>query len=140
MQADEEILADRLNQQPTIFRGCTSQELTTIGWVSAVFWIPFMVLLTGALGNFAVGFSIGGILIGVTMVVVATVFQRVKRGRPDGYYQQKIDCFLEDKGFRQSHYIRYTGYWSIGRTEYNDRLLKLYQFNQRQKAKKQRRQ
>lgn len=135
MFEDEEILADRLNQQPTIFRGCTSQELTTIAWVSAVVWIPICVFITGIFGNYAVGFSIGGIAIGLTMFVLATIFQKIKRGRPDGYYQQLIDCFLEDNGFRKSKFIRKTGLWSTGRTEYNDKRLKGYQNYLKQQQK-----
>ena len=126
MYDDDEILADRLNGQPTIFRGCTSQELTAIAILSTIFWIPVMVMVLGALGNYAAGFSIGAILIGATMFVVATIFQKIKRGRPEGYYQQQLECILEDQGLKRSHYIRRTGNWSLGRTERDNRLLQYY--------------
>lgn len=127
MYSGDEILADRLNGQPTIFRGCTSQELTAIAIISTLFWIPVMVMVLGALGNFAAGFSIGAILIGATMFVVATIFQKIKRGRPEGYYQQKLECIMEDRGLRKSHYIRRSGYWSLGRTKRDKSLYFYYQ-------------
>lgn len=114
----DEILADRLNEQPVIFRGCSSSELGAIAGLAAAVWIPVFVLIAGLLGNFAMGFSIGGIMIGVTVVVIATIFQKVKRNRPDGYYQHLLMCLLEDRGLWKSKFIRRTGYWSLGRTGY----------------------
>lgn len=120
----DEILADRLNVQPAIFRGCSSSELGTIAGLAAAVWIPICVIIAGLLGNFAIGFSIGGIMIGVTVVVVATIFQKVKRNRPDGYYQHLLMCFLEDWSIMRSKFIRRTGYWSLGRTGYYRREKK----------------
>lgn len=112
----EEILADRLNEQPAIFRGCSSTELGAISGIAAAIWIPVCVVVAGMLGNFAIGFSIGGIMIGVTVVVMATIFQKVKRNRPDGYYQHLLFCMLEDLGVWKSKFIRRSGFWSVGRT------------------------
>lgn len=117
LEQHNEILADRLNEQPTIFRGCSSQELVTIAWVSAVIWIPICVMLSSMLGYAMVGFSLGAIGVGCTVFVTATIFQKLKRGKPFGYYQQLFACFLEDKHIWRSKFIRKTGVWSLGRTE-----------------------
>jgi conjugative transfer region protein (TIGR03750 family) len=46
---------------------------------------------------------------------MASLFQRLKRGRPDGYYQQQFAIWLSDHGLRRSPFIRRTGAWDIGR-------------------------
>lgn len=117
LENKNEILADRLNEQPTIFRGCSSQELVTIVWVAAVIWIPACVVISTALGYAMVGFSIGAIGVGATVFVVATIFQKLKRGKPYGYYQQLLACFLEDKHIWRSKFVRRSGPWALGRTE-----------------------
>lgn len=117
MAADrDEILADRLNVQPAIFRGCSSSELGAIVGIGAAIWLPICVVVAGMLGNFAIGFSAAGIMIGVTVVIIATIFQKVKRNRPDAYYQHLLVCFFEDLGVWRSRFIRKTGYWALGRT------------------------
>lgn len=120
----DEILADRLNSQPSIFRGCSSAELGAIAGIAGAIWVPVCVIVAGMLGNFAIGFSIGGIMIGLTVVVMATIFQKIKRNRPDAYYQHLLACFLEDIGIWKSRFIRRTGYWGVGRSNYYPRPAK----------------
>jgi hypothetical protein len=35
-----------------------------------------------------------------TVVATASLFQRLKRNRPDGYYQQRFLIWLNDRGLR----------------------------------------
>lgn len=123
---EDEILADRLNAQPTIFRGCTSSELTVIAIFSAIVWIPVCLMVATALGNTVSGLTFGAIAIGMTMFIVATLFQKIKRGRPEGYYQQLIEIAMDKYGLKKAPYIRETGYWSIGRDKYYDQLYQSY--------------
>ncbi|MCH8250553.1 MAG: DUF3487 family protein, partial [Proteobacteria bacterium] len=58
-----------------------------------------------------------GIAIVLTVVITAAVFQRVKRGRPDGYYQQQFIIGLSKIRLRRSPFIRRDGSWAIGRSE-----------------------
>jgi conjugative transfer region protein (TIGR03750 family) len=62
------------------------------------------------------GFGLAGVGVVATVVVTATFFQRLKRNRPDGYYQQRFAIWLHDKGLRRSTLIRRSGTWDIGRT------------------------
>lgn len=112
-----EILADRLNEQPTIFRGCSSQELVMILWIATLVWIPLCVFFAALVGYTMVGFSLGGIGVGLTVFVVATIFQKLKRGKPIGYYHQVVTCMLHDKHIWRSKFIRHTGTWGIGREQ-----------------------
>jgi conjugative transfer region protein (TIGR03750 family) len=116
MSDPQEMLADRLNAEPVIFRGCSSSELGMIVVVSALIWLPLSLLLAWLFGAITMGFGIAGGGVVATVVVCATVFQRIKRGRPDGYYQQRIHIQLHDLGVRRSPWVRRSGAWDIGRT------------------------
>ena len=56
----------------------------------AVFvWLPLSVLLAWVLGAPSMGLGMAGIAIVLTVVITASVFQRIKRGRPDGYRDRR---------------------------------------------------
>ena len=112
----QEILADRLNSEPSIFRGCSSSELGMIVSLSVLVWLPLSLLLAWLLGAVTMGFGFAGVGVVVTVVACATIFQRIKRGRPEGYYQQQIQIYLHDFGLRRSPWVRSSGAWDIGRT------------------------
>ena len=116
MSDRDDILADRLNVEPVIFKGCSSSELGLIVGVAALVWLPVSLLLAGLMGAVTMGFGLAGVGVVGTVIVMASLFQRLKRGRPDGYYQQQISIWLADHGVRHSPFIRRSGAWDIGRT------------------------
>ena len=116
MSHRDDILADRLNVEPVIFKGCSSSELGVIVGVAALVWLPVSLLVAGLMGAVTMGFGLAGVGVVGTVIVMASVFQRLKRGRPDGYYQQQMSIWLSDHGLRHSPFIRRSGAWDIGRT------------------------
>ncbi|MCP5084466.1 MAG: TIGR03750 family conjugal transfer protein, partial [Alphaproteobacteria bacterium] len=86
MSNRDDILADRLNAEPAIFKGCSSSELGIIVGVAALIWLPVSLLLAGLLGAVTMGFGIAGMGVVATVIVMASLFQRLKRGWPDGHY------------------------------------------------------
>ncbi len=94
MTAHDDILADRLNAEPAIFKGCSSSELGVIVGVAALVWLPVSLLLAGLMGAVTMGFGLAGVGVVATVVVTASLFQRLKRNRPDGYYQQRFVIWL----------------------------------------------
>ncbi len=112
----DDILADRLNAEPVIFKGCSSSELGVIVGVAALVWLPVSLVLAGLMGAVTMGLGLAGVGVVATVVVTATLFQRLKRNRPDGYYQQRFIIWLHDRGLRRSRLIRRSGSWDIGRT------------------------
>ena len=116
MSRRDDILADRLNVEPVIFKGCSSSELGVIVGVAALVWLPVSLLLAGLMGAVTMGFGLAGIGVVGTVIVMASVFQRLKRGRPDGYYQQHVSIWFSDHGLRRAPFIRRSGAWDIGRT------------------------
>ena len=45
MSHRDDILADRLNVEPVIFKGCSSSELGALVGVAALVWLPGSLLL-----------------------------------------------------------------------------------------------
>jgi len=75
-------------------------------------------ILAGLAGAVTMGFGIAGVGIVATVLLMASLFQRLKRNRPDGYYQQQIVLWLDDRGLRRSPFVRRSGAWDIGRSAY----------------------
>ena len=118
MSNDHETLADRLNAEPAIFKGCSSSELGMIVGVAILVWLPLSLLLAWLLGAVTMGFGIAGVGVVATVVVMATLFQRIKRGRPEGYYQQWLRIRLQSMGLVRAPWVLRSGSWDIGRTQY----------------------
>jgi conjugative transfer region protein (TIGR03750 family) len=118
MSNDHETLADRLNAEPAIFKGCSSSELGMIVGLAIVVWLPLSLLLAWLLGAITMGFGIAGVGVVATVVVMATLFQRIKRGRPEGYYQQWLRIRLQKIGLYRTPWVLRSGSWDIGRTHY----------------------
>jgi len=116
MTERHDILADRLNAEPAIFKGCSSSELGIIVGVAALVWLPVSLILAGLAGAVTMGFGIAGVGIVATVLLMASLFQRLKRNRPDGYYQQQIVLWLDDRGLKRSPFVRRSGAWDIGRS------------------------
>lgn len=118
MSNDHETLADRLNAEPAIFKGCSSSELGMIVGLAVVVWLPLSLLLAWLLGAITMGFGIAGVGVVATVVVMATLFQRIKRGRPEGYYQQWLRIRLHTMGLYRTPWVLRSGSWDNGRTHY----------------------
>ena len=111
----QDVLADRLNAEPVIFRGCSASELGLIVAVAAAVWLPLSLLLAWLGGAVTMGFGFAGIGIVATVLGIASLFQRFKRNRPEGYYQQRCALWLDQKGLRRAPFISRSGTWDIGR-------------------------
>ena len=116
MAPHDDILADRLNAEPAIFKGCSSSELGVIVGLAALVWLPGSLLLAGLLGAVTMGFGLAGVGVVATVVATASLFQRLKRNRPDGYYQQRFILWLHARGLRRAPFVRRSGPWDIGRS------------------------
>ena len=113
--AGGELRAERLNCEPVVFKGCSSFELAVIAGVSALVWLPASLLLSALMGAITMGFGIAAIGVVASVVVLAGFFQRIKRNRPDGYYQQRFLIALDARGLHRSGFVRRAGAWDIGR-------------------------
>jgi conjugative transfer region protein (TIGR03750 family) len=116
MTERDDILADRLNVEPVIFKGCSASELGVIVGVAAAIWLPLSLLIAGLAGAITMGFGLSGIGVVATVLTTANLFQRLKRNRPCGYYQQRLLLWLDEVGLRRAPFVRRSGAWDIGRS------------------------
>lgn len=124
MQDSEEILesgfnpapvTDRVNIEPPILNGMAAGEAQYIGLVSAG--------LGGLLALVLQALTGGGILLLLLVIIVPLLclwygslyLQKVKRGRPDGFYIQMMHLHLASKGIVRPYFVLHKGYWDIGR-------------------------
>jgi conjugative transfer region protein (TIGR03750 family) len=115
--SETETLADRLNQEPVIFRGSTNSELGIILLCAVVFWVPFGFIVGALFGAVVMGLGISSLGVLITIVVGSTIFQRIKRGKPDNYYQHQVIIKLDQLKLRKSSLVLSSGNWDLGRTE-----------------------
>ena len=117
--ADEpvEFLPDRLNDEPAVFKGCSVSELTMLAIIAGVVWLPISLIVAAIFGAITMGFGMAGVGVVGTVVLAAGRFQKLKSGRPSGFYIQQFRCWLDSRGLIKAPYIRQSGYWDIGRTE-----------------------
>lgn len=109
------IIGTRMNAEPSILRGCSSTELMLVAGAATLFWLPVGIILAFVIGPVAIGLA-GALIVG-TVYVGGGVFQKVKRGRPDGYYQHWVDNQLHKLGLRRTNFIKpKKGALGLGRT------------------------
>ncbi len=118
MDDSSDTLADRLNQKPVIFRGSTHSELGLILLLATLFWLPVSLLIAACLGAIAMGLGLAMVGVLLTIVFGSTLFQRIKRGRPDYYYQHRLMIFLHRLGLRKTGLILNSEVWDLGRTDW----------------------
>jgi conjugative transfer region protein (TIGR03750 family) len=109
------LLAERLNTEPPVSRGCSVVEIVAILTGAVGVCLPTGAVLGFLSGATQLGLAVGVIAIVLTMAIVPSILQRMKRDRPHGYYQQWFALKLEDHGLRPTPYIRRIGGWDLGR-------------------------
>jgi conjugative transfer region protein (TIGR03750 family) len=109
------VLAARMNEEPSILRGCSSTELMLVACCAVAFWLPIAIVLAFFIGAVALGLA--GLMIVTTVYFGGGAFQKIKRGRPDGYYQHRVDLWLHRVGLRRSSFVVFDkGMLALGRT------------------------
>ena len=116
MADSHEVLADRLNAEPVIFRGCSSTELGVMAMLAIVLWLPLGFALAWSFDAATMGFGIAAVGVVASIVGLATLFQRIKRNRPEGYYQQWLRIRAHGLRLCRIPWVLRSGAWDLGRT------------------------
>jgi conjugative transfer region protein (TIGR03750 family) len=114
-----DLLAERLNLEPAVFRGYTDSELVTAIVLAALVCFPAGLVAGLVIGRVALGIGLGLIATLGLVVLGASRFQTWKRGRPEFWLQQRLALLLADYGRVQSPLLRYRGVMSLGRSGYD---------------------
>lgn len=114
---EHSLLGERLNTEPAVFRGCTASELVTLVLMASALWLPLGLIGGILIGKLAIGMALGVVALVGTLFVVPTIFQTLKRGKPDGHYQIRLRIWAAHCGFFfiKCDYILRNGVWGTGR-------------------------
>lgn len=104
----------RLDREPAVMWGCTVPELTVLLILGAVLGIP-VGIVTGMGGAGFMGLPIAGLIVYLVVRFGATRLRALKRGRPDYYYQHRLQRTLVRFGLKKPWYIAYSGAWDVRR-------------------------
>lgn len=114
-----DLLAERLNLEPAVFRGYTDSELVTAIVLSALVSFPAGLLAGLVVGRIALGIGLAMVATLGLVVLGASRFQEWKRGRPEFWLQQRAHLLLAEAGLVQSPLLRHRGVMSLGRSGYD---------------------
>lgn len=114
---EHHLLGERLNAGPAVFRGCTASELIALVAIASGAWLPLGLIAGLLMGKLAIGMAFSIVALVGTLFVVPTLFQIIKRGKPDGHYQISWRVWAARCGlfFIRSDYILREGVWDTGR-------------------------
>jgi len=107
---EEEILPKRLNMEPPVYRGCSISELMMLGGISAAVCVPSFILILAFFGYAMMGLGIGCLASIGGIVLGARLLQKMKRGRPEGYYQLQIALAIDKLGIKKLGIVRNSGF------------------------------
>lgn len=109
------LLAERINTAPPVSRGCSVIEIVTCLTGAVGVFLPLGGIIGWWQGAFQLGLAGGVIAIVLTMAIVPSILQRMKRDRPHGFYQHWLAVRCHDWGLWRAPYIRRHGRWDLGR-------------------------
>jgi len=113
---EEDLLAERLNHEPVVLLGYTDSEFAFAVKLASALAFPLTLSVGLALGKPLPGLG-GGFLLALALVVLGgKMLQRLKRGKPDFYYQTRLKLALHRVGLKDSGLLRYRGFMSLGRS------------------------
>lgn len=112
------MILQEINHKMPIYKDCTLGEMLGVGAI--VFFSEMLVL--SLLSRFLCGFAAIGIALTLLSFFHITKYslsqlQKVKYGKPYGYYKHLILKKLAERGYIQSKYIIRIGKWSVRRVQ-----------------------
>lgn len=107
-------LADELNVEPPVLFGCNASEVVFIMTVSPLLALPILVL-TWVLTDFFVAVLIFALCLATFVYAVLRYIQRLKNGRPDGYYLTQL-LVLKRKYWPDGSLVNISSRWDNRRS------------------------
>lgn len=111
-------MLNNINHKMAIYKDCTLVELM----VTAITVLITLTILFSFITQLLFGYLWPGYLLASALFFIVTRFclsllQKLKYGKPYGYYQQRVVKKLSELGLMNNNYVLRTGKWSVRRTE-----------------------
>lgn len=116
-------LPERLDRDPTVFRGMTSDEIFIVGGAGAAIGVPIGLFLMTVFGETVL--LLASILLigpGIAIVSGGGLIRSLKRGKPGAWLYRLLQFKLASKGVpvgQANNLILRSGAWSVRRDERN---------------------
>lgn len=111
------VIASNVNEEAVVFLGATAGELMTIASAVSLTTVPVFVIIGLLLEKATIFLTLSMVAIFLQIFVIASILQKVKRGRPDGYYQQIFMMFKGRFKIGKSSFVDANGFLSTARTQ-----------------------
>lgn len=109
-------MLNHINHKMAIYKDCTLGEVVTVAITALITLTVFFSFCTKILlGYVWPGYLIASALFFFVTKYLLSQLQRLKLGKPYGYYQQWIIKKLSEKGLIHSQYLTRLGRWSVRR-------------------------
>lgn len=111
-------LPERLNRDPAVLRGLTSDELWLALLVGALFGLLLGMPLAFVARALAVLPTAMIASMALTLFAGGDLLRRLRRGRPEAWLERQLQWVLAGHGAGRGHgLIRHVGTWSVRRSE-----------------------
>lgn len=111
------VMPNNLNEEAVVFRGLTSTEIVIVTVISTLFWTVITFIVGAAIGKTTTVIGFTFVLVLITVFVLGTIMQKIKRGRPPGHYQHLIALFFGRHKIKRTTHVIFDGSFSMGRSK-----------------------
>jgi conjugative transfer region protein (TIGR03750 family) len=109
-------MLNHINHKMPIYKDCTLGEVIVISSTSLFVLTFFFSILTKVVfGYFWPGYLLASALFFFVSKIMLSKLQKLKYGKPYGYYQHLLIKKLEQNGLLYSRYVTRIGRWSVRR-------------------------
>jgi conjugative transfer region protein (TIGR03750 family) len=109
-------MLNNINHKMPIYKDCTLGEVMTLAIATLLGLTLFFSILTKLLfGYFWPGYLLATALFFFVTKLLLSKLQKLKYGKPYGYYQHLIIKKISEMGIIQSNYLTRCGRWSVRR-------------------------
>lgn len=104
----------RVNVEPPVLNGMAATEATWIAVLSVAGYgfVGLLVILTT--GVWQIGLALPTFGTAFTLWSASLRLAKLKRGRPDYYYEHAIQRWMATRGLSRERFLTRTGFWSVG--------------------------
>ncbi len=109
------VVATNVNEEAVILRGCTTSELIGASIVCTSVILPVFLIVGAVISKMMICMAVGFAANFGAIFGTATLMQKMKRGRPDGYFNHWMLLIGKKAGMVKAPFVIHDGQMSIFR-------------------------
>jgi conjugative transfer region protein (TIGR03750 family) len=114
--AKYDMKSNRLNDEVCLLAGCTLKEILAVATITLIISLIIMMMpIYVCFRNYTIGLAASLVVYLPLFSVLIIKLSKLKRGKPEGYYQQYIILKLIKIGILKNQFLLRSGVWSTER-------------------------